>query len=84
MPGDYGLQNLAIPVPPAAIEELRGMIEAPREEAFRWVSDEFNVLATKVHEDLQTNASRGVDGGNVALLECCCQLPTDNAKVVGR
>ncbi|KAJ6481646.1 hypothetical protein C8R45DRAFT_831136, partial [Mycena sanguinolenta] len=29
MPGDYGLQNLAIPVTPAAIEELRAMIETP-------------------------------------------------------
>ena len=48
MPGDYGLQNLAIPVTLAAIEELRAMIETPREKAFRWVSDEFNVLAAQV------------------------------------
>jgi hypothetical protein len=27
------------------------MIEMSREEAFRWVSDEFNVLAIKVYED---------------------------------
>ncbi|KAJ6484892.1 hypothetical protein C8R45DRAFT_999611 [Mycena sanguinolenta] len=52
MPGDYGLQNLAIPITPAAIEELRAMIETPREEAFRWVSDELNVLATQVYEEL--------------------------------
>ncbi|KAJ6506647.1 hypothetical protein C8R45DRAFT_1208692 [Mycena sanguinolenta] len=52
MPGDYGLQNLAIPITPAVIEELRAMIETLREEAFRWVSDEFNVLATQVYEEL--------------------------------
>ncbi|KAJ6464999.1 hypothetical protein C8R45DRAFT_790264, partial [Mycena sanguinolenta] len=37
MPGDYSLQNLAIPVTPAVIEELQAMIETPREEAFCWV-----------------------------------------------
>lgn len=52
MPGDYGLQNLAIPVTQEAIDELRGSIETSRQEAFRWVSDEFYVLATEVYQDV--------------------------------
>ncbi|KAJ6486613.1 hypothetical protein C8R45DRAFT_902658 [Mycena sanguinolenta] len=62
MPGDYGLQNLAIPITPAAIEELRAMIETPREEAFRWVSDEFNVLATQVYEELGSPKMEALTG----------------------
>ncbi|KAJ7358175.1 hypothetical protein DFH08DRAFT_655416, partial [Mycena albidolilacea] len=45
MPEDYGLENLAIPVTRAAINELRSLIDTPQEEAFHWVSDEFDVLA---------------------------------------
>ncbi|KAJ7797899.1 hypothetical protein B0H14DRAFT_2245635, partial [Mycena olivaceomarginata] len=45
MPADYGLQNLAISVPQEAVQELRGLIETLREEVFRWVSDEFDMLA---------------------------------------
>ncbi|KAF8185796.1 hypothetical protein K438DRAFT_1765585 [Mycena galopus ATCC 62051] len=52
MPADYGLQNLAIPVTQEAIQELRGLIETPREEAFRWVSDEFDMLATNIYNGL--------------------------------
>ncbi|KAF8176164.1 hypothetical protein K438DRAFT_1607862, partial [Mycena galopus ATCC 62051] len=48
MPADYGLQNLAIPVTQEAIQELRGLIETPRKEAFCWVSDEFDMLATNI------------------------------------
>jgi hypothetical protein len=61
MPGDYGLQNLAIPVTPAAIEELRGMIETSQDEAFR-VSDEFNVLAAKVYGDLGSPKMKTLTG----------------------
>ncbi|KAJ7867117.1 hypothetical protein B0H13DRAFT_2352068 [Mycena leptocephala] len=49
MPGDYGLENLAIPVTQEVLDELRGLIETPREEAFRWVSDEFDGVATNVY-----------------------------------
>ncbi|KAJ6579829.1 hypothetical protein B0H10DRAFT_1835208, partial [Mycena sp. CBHHK59/15] len=52
MPADYGLQNLTIPVTQEAIQELRGLIETPREEAFRWVSDEFDMLATNIYNGL--------------------------------
>ncbi|KAJ7477792.1 hypothetical protein B0H11DRAFT_1661884, partial [Mycena galericulata] len=40
MPADYGLENLAIPVNQAALDKLRGFIDTPRDEAFRWVSHE--------------------------------------------
>ncbi|KAF8202754.1 hypothetical protein K438DRAFT_1581060, partial [Mycena galopus ATCC 62051] len=52
MPADYSLQNLAIPVTQEVIQELRGLIETPREEAFRWVSDEFDMLATNIYNGL--------------------------------
>ncbi|KAJ7346267.1 hypothetical protein DFH08DRAFT_1008322, partial [Mycena albidolilacea] len=45
MPADYGLQNLAIPVPQEIVQELRGLIETSREEVIHWVSDEFDMLA---------------------------------------
>ncbi|KAJ7753459.1 hypothetical protein B0H16DRAFT_1886898 [Mycena metata] len=49
MPANYGLENLAIPVTQAALDELRGLIDTPRKEAFRWVSDEFEAVATEVY-----------------------------------
>ncbi|KAJ7433630.1 hypothetical protein B0H11DRAFT_2375516 [Mycena galericulata] len=49
MPADYGLENLAIPVTQAALDELRGLIDTPRDEAFRWVSHEFDRVATEVY-----------------------------------
>ncbi|KAJ7849498.1 hypothetical protein B0H14DRAFT_3668187 [Mycena olivaceomarginata] len=52
MPADYGLHNLAIPVPQEAVQQLRGLIETPREEVFRWVSDEFDMLATNIYNGL--------------------------------
>ncbi|KAJ6478372.1 hypothetical protein C8R45DRAFT_934142 [Mycena sanguinolenta] len=61
--GTYpGTVNLAIPVTPTAIEELRAMIETPREEAFHWVSDEFNVLATQVCEELGSPKMEALTG----------------------
>ncbi|KAJ6573613.1 hypothetical protein B0H10DRAFT_1838283, partial [Mycena sp. CBHHK59/15] len=49
MPANYGLENLAIPVTQAALDELRGLIDTPREDAFRWVSDEFDEVAMAVY-----------------------------------
>ncbi|KAJ7497927.1 hypothetical protein B0H11DRAFT_2384858 [Mycena galericulata] len=49
MPANYGLENLAIPVTQAALDELRGLIDTPREDAFRWVSDGFDEVATAVY-----------------------------------
>ncbi|KAK6991980.1 hypothetical protein R3P38DRAFT_2482587, partial [Favolaschia claudopus] len=46
MPQDYGLEYLAVEVTQDAhLDERRALIETPREEAFRWVPDEFAVLA---------------------------------------
>ncbi|KAJ7315502.1 hypothetical protein DFH08DRAFT_893323 [Mycena albidolilacea] len=52
MPGDYGLENLAIPVAQEAIDELRTLIDTSRVEAYRWVSDEFDALASEVYIQL--------------------------------
>ncbi|KAJ7897333.1 hypothetical protein B0H14DRAFT_2557937 [Mycena olivaceomarginata] len=49
MPGDYGLENLAIPVTQEAIDELRALIETPREDALRWVSEDFAVVANDIY-----------------------------------
>ncbi|KAJ7268363.1 hypothetical protein C8J57DRAFT_1228076 [Mycena rebaudengoi] len=47
IPGNFGLENLAIPVTQEALDELRGLINTPRKEAFRWVSDELMGLQWK-------------------------------------
>ncbi|KAJ7475410.1 hypothetical protein B0H11DRAFT_2032889, partial [Mycena galericulata] len=62
MPGDYGLQNLAIPVTQEAIDELRDLIETSRQEAFRWVSDEFDVLATEVYQSVGSPKLEALSG----------------------
>ncbi|KAJ7429792.1 hypothetical protein B0H11DRAFT_2181067 [Mycena galericulata] len=52
MPEEYGLENLAIPITQVAVDELRSLIDTPREDTFRWVSDEFDALALQVYEGL--------------------------------
>ncbi|KAJ7841991.1 hypothetical protein B0H14DRAFT_3693007 [Mycena olivaceomarginata] len=52
MPEEYGLENLAIPVTQVVVDELRSLIDTPREDAFRWVSDVFDALALRVYEGL--------------------------------
>ncbi|KAJ7712307.1 hypothetical protein B0H14DRAFT_2645370 [Mycena olivaceomarginata] len=52
MPEEYGLENLAIPVTQVVVDELRSLIDTPREDAFRWVSDAFDALALWVYEGL--------------------------------
>ncbi|KAK7021611.1 hypothetical protein R3P38DRAFT_3317776 [Favolaschia claudopus] len=49
MPQDYGLENLAIAVPQAAIDQLRDLIDTPRSEALRWVPDVFDAVAREVY-----------------------------------
>jgi hypothetical protein len=49
MPANYGLENLAIPVTQAAVDELRSLIDTPRKDAYRWVSGEFDEVATEVY-----------------------------------
>ncbi|KAK6975009.1 hypothetical protein R3P38DRAFT_3412060 [Favolaschia claudopus] len=52
MPQDYGLENLAIAVPQAAIDQLRDLIDTPRSEALRWVLDVFDAVAREVYARL--------------------------------
>ncbi|KAF7371823.1 hypothetical protein MVEN_00039000 [Mycena venus] len=62
MPEDYGLENLASPVTEAAIDELRRLIDTTQEEAFRWVSDEFDALASRVYEGLGSPRMEALTG----------------------
>jgi hypothetical protein len=54
MPGDYGLENLAIPVSVTqeAIDELRALIDTLREDALRRVSEDFAVVANDIYTSL--------------------------------
>jgi hypothetical protein len=54
MPGDYGLENLAIPVSVTqeAIDELRALIDTPREDTLRRVSEDFAVVANDIYTSL--------------------------------
>jgi hypothetical protein len=52
----YSLQRLSVPVPQAAIDALRAQKEFTREEAFRWVDDEFRVAAEQVYAEMGSPA----------------------------
>ncbi|KAK7014636.1 hypothetical protein R3P38DRAFT_3573378 [Favolaschia claudopus] len=62
MPQDYGLENLAVPVAQEAIDALRGLIDAPRSEALRWVPDLFNGLAFEVYHELGSPKLEALNG----------------------
>ncbi|KAK6977093.1 hypothetical protein R3P38DRAFT_2582252, partial [Favolaschia claudopus] len=62
MPQDYGLENVAVEVTQDAIDELRALIETPREEAFRWVPDEFAALAFEVYIHLGSPTIEALSG----------------------
>jgi hypothetical protein len=62
MPGNYGLENLAIPVTQAALDELRGLIDTPREDAFRWVSDGFDEVAKAVYIEIGSPKLEALSG----------------------
>ena len=64
-PKDYGLENLKIDVTQEVIDILCSEIQTPREEAFRWVSDEFDELAFKVYQDLGAPTLRLLNAWNV-------------------
>ncbi|KAJ7256694.1 hypothetical protein C8J57DRAFT_1517333 [Mycena rebaudengoi] len=49
MHSDYGLENLAIPVAQEAIDKLWALILTSHKEAYHWVSDEFDALASEVY-----------------------------------
>ena len=52
LPHHYGLKDLHVSVPQQTINELRMQLGTPREEAFRWVSDEFDAMAFQVYQDI--------------------------------
>lgn len=52
LPENYGGQYCAIPVDRAFIQQLRERIPVSREEAMRWVSDEFAALAGDVYDEI--------------------------------
>ncbi|KAJ7801551.1 hypothetical protein B0H14DRAFT_2615151 [Mycena olivaceomarginata] len=52
IPSDYGLENLAIPVMQEAIDELRALIDTPREDTLCWVSEDFAVVANEIYTSL--------------------------------
>jgi hypothetical protein len=41
--------TVAIPVTQEAIDELRALIDTPREDALRWVSEDFAVVANDIY-----------------------------------
>ncbi|KAJ7251217.1 hypothetical protein C8J57DRAFT_1238585 [Mycena rebaudengoi] len=65
MPANFGLENLAIPVTQDALDELRSLIDTPREEAFRWVSDEFDRIATEVYIELGSLKLEALSGWTI-------------------
>jgi hypothetical protein len=50
-PQAYGLVDSHICVDPVIIEELRSRLP-PREDVFRWVSNDFNVMAQAAYEQI--------------------------------
>ena len=46
-PENYGDQPARIAIPPEAVDSLRAELPLTREEAFRWVPNEFDALACK-------------------------------------
>lgn len=53
LPQLFGGKRSGVPVPdPAVIKELRSRIPVSREEAFRWVDDDFAAAADYVYRSL--------------------------------
>ncbi|KAI0073741.1 hypothetical protein K474DRAFT_1710450 [Panus rudis PR-1116 ss-1] len=48
----YGFPSVHIPVPQEAIAEMREQLPLTREDAFRWVSDDFADHAQSIYEEL--------------------------------
>jgi hypothetical protein len=47
LPINFGLKHVGIPVDLEYVRKLRKTLPKTREECYRWVSDEFDALATK-------------------------------------
>lgn len=52
-PEEYGLARLSIPVEVEVVEVLRENLAYSRDEAFRWVPEEFDVVASQIYEKLR-------------------------------
>ncbi|KAJ7216012.1 hypothetical protein GGX14DRAFT_359351 [Mycena pura] len=51
-PQNFGLRHAGVPVDLNAVSTLRNMLPKSREECFRWVPVEFNLLATAAYQSL--------------------------------
>lgn len=51
-PHRYGGERLSIPVPVDVVDELRKTLPISREEAFKWVDDEFAAAAEEVYAEI--------------------------------
>lgn len=52
-PEEYGLARLSTPVDTETIEVLRENLACSREEALRWVPDDFDTAARQVYEEMR-------------------------------
>lgn len=67
-PADFGLENLKVDVTQEAIDIMRAQIATPREEAFCWVTDEFDALAFRVYQDIGAPSLVITDAWQIFLL----------------
>lgn len=51
-PADYGGEALGCEISQDIIDHLRGEVSMTREEAFRWVEDEFAIAASEAYSEL--------------------------------
>ena len=65
MPANYGLENLAILVTQAALGELRSLIDTPRDDTYRRVSDEFDELAIGVYIGIGSPTREALSGWTI-------------------
>ncbi|KAJ7161858.1 hypothetical protein C8R43DRAFT_880590 [Mycena crocata] len=78
-PEEYGLERMSVPVEAEVVEGLRDGLACSREEAFRWVPDDFNEAARNVYKTLNSpklEPSRGweIFGKMLPALEKMTQM----------
>jgi hypothetical protein len=61
-PEAYGGERYSQPIPSEATLALRNNLEISREEAFRWVSDEFAAAAAEIYAEIGS-PSLSLDSG---------------------
>ncbi|THU81695.1 hypothetical protein K435DRAFT_693004 [Dendrothele bispora CBS 962.96] len=64
-PECYGYRRWDIPIPQSAIDVLRGKIPVSRDEAFRWVDDEFNLAAQSAYQEIGSPELRCCNGWDI-------------------